>query len=285
MMNKISLKKTLLSGLCVLNICGLGIILDKGNEAEAVRYDYYTYKYSKNPYLKITDEVEWEANRLAEQIPNYSNYPKDYGNPKGKVFEGVGIISNAVTNMSGTAFVIDDYTVLTNEHLVNYRGSQQVVSPSNMTFYPNSYKNRFVNRTIKIKAIYKMPGVNDLAVIRTVQKVTNYTKPIKLASYKEVESLSKGIYIKSVGYPSWSGFTPKFVSGRSLVLDKPNQLFANKLRVDMGQSGSPILNKYNRAVGIVSYNFDNSPYMKGIERSGGVPFTYDVKKFIYKYKK
>lgn len=279
------IKKALLSGACIISMVSVGVLSSEDNEASAEMYNYYWFDNYQSPYHKVTNKVEWKANKLAEQMRNYSQYPKAYGNPKGKVFEGVGLIYNAGSNMSGTAFVIDDYTILTNEHLVNYRNSNKVVSPSSLIFYPNLYNNSLVNGNIKIKAIYKLPGVNDLAVVRTVQKVTNYTKPIKIASYKEVDTLSKKTYIKSVGYPSWSGFQPRFVSGYSLVLDKPNQIFANKLRVNMGQSGSPILNKNNRAVGIVSYNFDNNYYMSSIERSGGVPFTYDVKQFIFKYKK
>lgn len=141
---------------------------------------------------------------LAKSIPNSSVIMKRTTNSNTSRYKAVGYISNkdgwagrGIESM-GTGFVIDDYTILTNAHVIdNKNGTKSNVS------YVRFMMNRDganIPYNFKIKDIVKIPYA-DLAVLHTYTKLSNYVRPLPLAHDWKIMSLKKGTPLYSVGYP------------------------------------------------------------------------------------
>ena len=133
-----------------------------------------------------------EAQELVQQINNnelsFTRLDKINTN-----ISGVGILSNTKNKVYGTAFVIDDHTLLTNNHVVEKgfgvvnKATYDPESPSNLKFMPSRNANN-IPYSFTIKDIKMIKGV-DVAVVHTNEKVTDKVTPLKIANEQNIKDM------------------------------------------------------------------------------------------------
>lgn len=257
---------------------------------------------SNNAYDKKSGSEE--AFNLAQKIPDNEILISAIDSNKEKSFQSVGRFVNKQSNMSGTAVAIGDYTILTNNHLVedmytqkgkrNYRPA----APDQIKFYPMQTSKR-TPYTFSIKDIHMVKGV-DLAIVHTNEKISDKIVPMKLASEKSIKSLKYKDKISVVGYAKTKYFESKYpdlAKIKTPQLFKTDGYFLTKAKTvepqfyinaitRKGNSGSPIINANGELIGIFPNGFNNSGESKfeyNVEEMGyGVALIDQVRKEIIK---
>ncbi|ULG72716.1 trypsin-like serine peptidase [Macrococcus brunensis] len=233
-----------------LNVTLLGIIFS--NQAHAVGTNYY--------YDGLEPANLYTGYTLAKSIPNTSIIMKRTTNSNISRYKAVGYISNKDgwagrgEESMGTGFVIDDYTILTNAHVVD----NQYGTKSNA-----SYVRFMMNRdganipyNFAIKDIVKIPYA-DLAILHTSVKLSNYVRPLPLATDWQIMNLKKGTPLYSVGYPynGTSNYTLRYWNQAMFLAQSANKtelIMKDKFRA--GASGSPLVDAYFRVYGVRTYS-------------------------------
>ena len=175
------------------------------------------------------------------------------------------IISGAGDNMgTGSGFFIAKSLLVTNSHVVD---------------------NATVENNIKIVAVETQTGVkdigfvfaedikNDLAIIKTVK---NTHKPLKLGSYNKVK-IGDEIFVLGSPHGLIGTLSKGIVSSKRKVDDL--QLLQITAPISQGSSGSPVLSKDLKVIGVVVANLKESQNL-----NFAVPVTY-LKKLIRANKK
>ncbi|KIX90398.1 hypothetical protein TP70_07860 [Staphylococcus microti] len=231
-----------------------------------------------------------EAFNLAQSIDDNEITIGPVNDPIPKQYQSIGRLVNSAANSSATAVVVGDYTLLTNNHLVedsktrpgarNYRPA----SPEKLRFYPMQTPNHRPY-TFTIKSVHMIRGV-DLAVVHTNKKISDFIQPMAIASENSIESMTFKDPITIVGYP-----TPKYFESRFPELaNVPNHqmfitqgFYLNKATTPEpqfyfnavtrnGNSGSPIMNRNNELIGIFPNGFNNT---------GNSTFKYNIEEMGY----
>lgn len=128
----------------------------------------------------------------------------------------MGILSNTRTKTYGSAFVIDNHTILTNNHVVESSfGTQENTkykpeNVENLKFYPSRVGNN-IPFTFTIKDIKMIKG-SDVAILHTNEKLTDKVSKLKLASEQSINSLKYKDKLTSYGYPTKQYLGENFVN-------------------------------------------------------------------------
>ncbi|MDO5375666.1 MAG: serine protease [Staphylococcus rostri] len=244
-----------------------------------------------------------QAFKLAQSIDDSLITIGPVNEPIPEMYQSVGRLVNSSANTAATAVVVGDYTLLTNNHLVedtktkpgarNYRPAP----PDKLRFYPMQSPSK-KTYTFTIKDVHMIKGV-DLAVVHTNKKLSDYIRPMPIASEQNIESMAFKDAITIVGYP-----TPKYFESRFPELANipnhqmfiTNGFYLNKATTPepqfyfnavtrKGNSGSPIMNKNNELIGIFPNGFNNtgqSTFKYNVEEMGyGIAITQSVRTEIY----
>ncbi len=152
--------------------------------------------------------------------------------------EGCGI-----PEASGTAFAIDEHTLITNWHVVTIDTSPHLVSRDGET-----------EITARVVGMNRDP---DIAVLETEQAL-----PVTL-EWADTESLSEGQHLVALGYPvpalDFSVTSTNIVSFQ--VEDQSRQAIRSDGNIDYGNSGGPALTSEGRVAGVVT---ELDPNLEGV---------------------
>lgn len=173
--------------------------------------------------------------------PEYSDaeLAAEFGDAVWRVeVEGCGI-----PEASGTAFAIDDHTLITNWHVVTIDTSPRLVSRDGET---------------EIAA--RVVGMNrdpDVAVLETEESL-----PVAL-DWADTDSLSEGQHLVALGYPvpalDFSVTSTNIVSFQ--VEDRRRQAIRSDGNIDYGNSGGPALTSRGEVAGVVT---ELDPNLEGL---------------------
>lgn len=221
-----------------------------------------------------------EAKSKAAAIPNSELTVKRVNNPKGS-YSGVGRIYNkGVTK--GTAFVVGDHTIITNNHIVRkttvspdrkqYANDldklYNPISADKLEFAPAYNAGSAMLGTYEIKDVQMIRGL-DIAVLHTKKKIDPRVTRYKLASESSINHLKQNDAIYGVGYPSkdllpityhynlernWRMY--KFTGYYLQKAKTQDPQFYTKMIIRKGSSGSPIFNSNNEVIGVNSNGFN-----------------------------
>ena len=175
----------------------------------------------------------------------------------------VGQLINKNDKTYGTAFIVDDHTIISNYHVAKGDIKHIYFKPQMNSPYPQDYPT--VTLTEKFEHEKK-----DIAVIHTKQSLHQYEKyTLTNQRPKWFESTT------SVGYPHM----PDRLNTDGLNQTTYRFLFCRGGRfyvagtIYHGASGSPMLNSEGRAYGIASFNYDIDKDHESKRISGGTYFS------------
>ncbi|TDM39474.1 serine protease [Macrococcoides goetzii] len=213
---------------------------------------------------------------ILKSYPNSATFMKAIPNRYTK-YAAIGRISNkngwagAEYESMGTGFVIDDYTVLTNAHVIDDKDGKKTAAKY-LSFEMNRNE-ADIPHQFKVKKVVKVPYA-DVALVHTYKKLTDYAKPMRLATDAQIDSLKQGRVLFSVGYPFDGKLYEKRYYNRALFMMRTaNQTeFVMKDKFRAGASGSPLFDSKLRVYGLRTYGYDlygeyDTPYAK-VEYSG-----------------
>ncbi|KIX91754.1 hypothetical protein TP70_00275 [Staphylococcus microti] len=235
-----------------------------------------------------------EAQELVQKIDNSELSVSTVNNIHGEI-SGVGILSNTKNKFYGTGFVIDDYTLLTNNHVVEenfgivnkaqYRPEQ----PQNLKFMPSRDANN-IPYSFTIKDVTMIKGV-DVAILHTNEKLTDKVEPLKLAKESDIEALKFGDKLSSYGYPNKAYLPGDFQDNPRYKMYNSNGFymlkaktedpqFYSKMIIRMGASGSPILNEHHEVVGINPGGMNNKNSNATIRGKNEMAYVFELSGYV-----
>lgn len=267
-------------------IITLSTLISLTSEAQAIQTKYY-YDGEQPNNLKA-------AGNIAKKYSNSIVYRKRIGNNPNSKYKAVGYIKNMNgfagrnVEVQGTGTVIDDYTVLTNAHVVDDQ-YHNTVSPRYLTFYMNRNGNSIPYK-FSIKSIKKIKGA-DIALIYTNKKLTNYVKPLTFATESQIKQLKTGRFLYSVGYPYINAQNRSYRYWHKLMFLRNTYNGKELMTKDImrgGNSGSVMVDGKYKIYGVRTYGervdgYDENIYAK-YEVAGGFAIKGQVRKDILKYK-
>lgn len=207
---------------------------------------------------EFTYEDSYYAFEKALEIDNSLLTRSYVGDPMGSVrYQPIGKVINSDTSeygfgKYGTGVVIDDYTFLTNHHIVKSIGTK-VSSPSKVRIELGRYGSK-VKKVAYAKDIIVIPN-RDVVIVKTSTKLSDYVVPMKMASSKVTRAIKPGNRLYTAGYGMYGGVTNKMTKSNAYFLRYSiNKTMAStkSLAVENGYSGSPIFNYKGQLVGLRS---------------------------------
>lgn len=256
------------------------VILNLGNK------ETIAASYIDNDFQLIDN---YNAIKISKNINTDKLYLKQIYSPYQTQYKPVGRIINTdySNNMfySGTGFVIGNYTYITNRHLVeNINGFK--INPSYLNFEIGRDGNKY-KKIIKAYKIYNVPNT-DLAIVQTKTKLSNYVKPMKLASESMVKNLKPKNNLYIVGYPMINNSNNKMYKTNNYFVtyssSKQYMYLLGKSNIQ-GFSGSPITTYKNQVIGIQSSHSSIGLDNKRYTYINGITFSGKVRYYINKYNK
>ncbi|SCU18757.1 MULTISPECIES: trypsin-like serine peptidase [Mammaliicoccus] len=244
----------------------------------------------KDTFNKATHSDYSDAFKIGSQIPNDLLTLKLYNTHSKNHIEAVGKISSDETGKSGngaTAFVIDDYTIITASHVASDKvGNKET---KQFYFYPSKADQR-VPIKFKVKNFHKS-SERDVAVLITQQRLSTKIKPLKIASEQEIKDLKPKEPLYMLGYPNKKPYNGQFMyqsNGYYLKSTKDYIEYIGHLHRTTGFSGSPVLNEHNHVVGLHAHGI--SPEINTKHQStrdiytGGPLITGKTRDFINQHR-
>ncbi|MCG7420826.1 serine protease [Macrococcus epidermidis] len=187
---------------------------------------------------------------MMKSIPNrYSKYTSI-----GRIANENGWAGHEYETM-GTGFVIDDYTILTNAHVIDDEQGKATAA-KHLTFEMNRNGDD-IPHSFEVVDVVKVPYA-DVALLHTNQKLTDYAKPMKLATDRQIKLLKRGKKLYSVGYPFDGKYYEKRYYNRALfIMHTLNQTeFVLKDKFRAGASGSPLFDSKLTVYGLRTYGYN-----------------------------
>ncbi|MCE4957535.1 S1 family peptidase [Macrococcoides caseolyticum] len=214
---------------------------------------HYFYDGTKMNNKKIAYPIlKSYSNQLTVMKPVSNRYTK---------YRGIGRISNKngwagpEYETMGTGFVIDDHTILTNAHVIDDELGK-ATKPMYLKFQMNRNGDD-IPYSFKITKVVKVPYA-DLALLHTNVKLTNYAKPLKLATDRQIDGLKRGQRLFSIGYSyDGEGYEKRYYNRVLFMMRSLNQTeFIVKDKFRAGASGSPLMDSKLRVHGVRTYGHD-----------------------------
>lgn len=258
-----------------------------GHVADAKYYDMNF----KDSNIRATAMDYADGFKIGSKYPASRYVTKKVYHPKKKSpYEGIGKLTTDKTgkkNGGGTAFVIDDYTIVTAAHVVSdSKGKPK--SPKNYHFFPSKDGNKVPYR-FTIKDIKKAPGV-DVAVLHTNKKVGSYVKPVGIAYESTVNRMKGGSIVNMAGYPKINGKNHNMIwsKGRYLKQTSDNVEYMAKIYRASGNSGSPLMTRDYDVVGVHAHGIHPLIKTNASEQpvnTGGALLKGKTRDFVMKNKR
>lgn len=274
-----------ITGAVAASLLGASLIIPQAShEAQAVGSYDYNGLHQQNSQSGL---------QYAQQFSNNSISINHVKNPKKAGYEAIGRVSNlngwkgAGKDSMGTGFIIGNHTFATNAHVVETKAGNQA-NPQHVKIVTER-NGKAKKYTFNAKKIEKVPGA-DMVLVHTHQDMSKHVKPLKLASEKEINGLKLGSNFKAPGYDIVQGNdnTKLWEShGKALMTTTDGHELMTKQIFRAGGSGSPMLTKDNKVLGISAYGYNlrgNSPGVEAQnELAGGFKMTGSVRDFVNKH--
>lgn len=209
----------------------------------------------------MSDEFTYEdgyyAFEKAEGI-NKKKLTRGYvGDPmKNKLYQPIVKVINGDTSAGygkyGTGVIIDNYTYITNHHIVTGKG-YKITNPSKVRIEIGREGSK-VKKVISGKKIIVIPN-RDVVIVKTSEKLSKYVKPMKIASSKDTQAIKPGVKLYTSGYGMYKGSSKRMTKTDAYFLrySVNKTMGANKsLSIENGYSGSPVYDYRGQLVGIRS---------------------------------
>lgn len=235
-----------------------------------------------------------EAHHMVQKIPNNEISIERVKNID-TVKSAVGTLQNTKNKFYGTAFAIDDYTLITNNHVVeeNFGIAKEPKyhpeKPENLIFSPSRNGDKRPYQ-FTIKDVKMIKGA-DVAILHTNKKLSSYITPLKLANIQDLPHFKFKDNITVLGYPA-KGYLPELFSkdlkytmyaSKGYYLMKAKSIdpqFYIKSIVRKGSSGSPILNSENEVIGIIMDGSNNVNASLTVRSKNELAYAYELSGYI-----
>lgn len=284
------ISQTIKTGIALTLISASTLTLNVSNKHAHAEVDHYyrdgfqypTYEQALNKAKKISN------NQLS--ISHYTSASKNNLKAIGRVSNKngwkKGSSDPAVRKQDsmGTGTVIGKQTFVTNAHVIDDQYGK-ATSAKYISFDMNRDGKKIPYHFHATKVI-KVPQ-SDIAIVYTKENMSQYAKPIRIATDKEIKSLKYNTPLYSLGYPWQYNDNTKSYFNRLCFL----QFSGNGTEIltkdifRSGASGSPMLDsKFSKIYGLRTYGYNlrgnsTSEYAKQ-EVSGGESFKGSAGQFV-----
>lgn len=186
----------------------------------------------------------------------------------------VGMLANDNNHTYGTAFIVDDHTLISNYHVA--KGNLHHIK-----FKPQMSSSHFEDSpTVTLTAKYHRHN-KDMVVIHTRQSLRSYQKyQLTTQHPKWFEPTT------SIGYPympSISEHTQSLTQTTYRFLFCRGGRFYVAGTIYHGSSGSPMIHANGRVYGIASFNYDAPKHHEDKRISGGYYFSQSDLEWIHQH--
>lgn len=270
-----------ITGVVAASLIGTSLIIPQAShDAQAVGSYDYNGLHQQNSQSGLN---------YAQQFSNTELSINHVKNTKKSNYQAIGRVSNTDgwkgkgKDSMGTGFIIGNHTFATNAHVVETKEGHQA-NPKNITLVTER-NGKAKQHTFNAQKIEKVPHA-DMVLVHTKQNMGKHIQPLKLASEKQINHLKLGDDFKAPGYDKIKGDNTQLWEshGKALMTTTDGHELMTKQIFRAGGSGSPMLTKDNKVLGISAYGYNlqgNDPSIEAQnELAGGFKMTGAVRDFI-----
>lgn len=169
----------------------------------------------------------------------------------------------------GTGFVYDKNYIITNKHVVEEAANNL----KKLRAKVKVGKNKYISYELEKVKYFKDSELAVLKVKNDKSKkcFNKVTKPLEIASDKEIASLKKGSNVSVIGYPVDKKYGTLWTS-KGKIVQHEKEMSILDAYITSGNSGSPILNSKNHVIGTTFASNGNDTY--------GLIFDKETKAFL-----
>lgn len=152
----------------------------------------------------------------------------------------------------GTGFVVGKNKILTNKHVTS--GNEK-----NLTARLRNENGELVD--FKVINVINPPGEIDLSIVEVApndagQNIGDNIKILEIASPNEINNVKVNDFVHTVGYPGDKSYSTLWDSPGKVLYSDGGLTIVDSL-VSGGSSGSPLLNKDDKIIGLINASTDD----------------------------
>lgn len=215
---------------------------------------------------------------LIDQVRPNASTIKDKENQRVEIenvgmskYQSIIILQSTDNNEHGTGFVVGKNKILTNQHVTEGLENKLIARLRDKN-------GEFVDFKV-INVISPSNGV-DLSIVEVApndagQNIGDNIKILEIASQEEINNVKVNDFIHVVGYPGDKKFSTLWYSPGKIIYTDGSTILNDSL-IAGGNSGSPILNKDGKVIGLVNASNDD-------DREKVITFGFLLDKELYEF--
>lgn len=214
-----------------------------------------------------------QARPKASTIKDKENQRVEIENVGISKYQSIVILQTTDTNNNdhGTGFIVGKNKILTNKHVTE--GLE-----NNLVARLRNENGEFVD--FKVINVINPPNEIDLSIVEVApndagQNIGDNIKMLEIASQEEINNVKVDDFIHVVGYPGDKKFSTLWYSPGKILYTDGFMVISDSL-IAGGNSGSPILNKDGKIIGLVNAGDDD-------DREKVITFGFLLDKNLYEF--